>query len=128
MSDASHRGSSEVDPWNRLVMLIDSNLDMSIRNQRLLLELWGAGIRDAKLRDDGEQQWACYRAVLLTMVVESCNQGPFTPTLSPDDVVDMLLAILAGAMVPRVFRATSPVPDHFRTALLHQIAQMLGRA
>jgi len=128
MDEAGHRATSEVDPWSCLVILIDSNLSTSIRNQHLLLELWGAGIRDAKLRDDGEQQWAWYRELFLTMVVEGCNKGAFRPTLSPEDVVDMLLAILAGAMVQRVLQVRAPMPDHFRTALLHLLTQMLGRA
>jgi AcrR family transcriptional regulator len=115
------------DPWNRLVMLIDRNLNTPIHNHQLLIEFWRAGIRDAELRDYAQEHWACYRAPFLKTVVEGCDQGAFSPTLSPEDVVDLLLGMLAGAMVPRVLQFPAPTADRFRTVLLSQIAQMLGR-
>ena len=118
---------SEGDPWNRLVTLIDRNLNTAMYNHRLLIEFWRAGIRDGELRDYAQEQWACYRAPFLETVVEGCDTGSFTPVLSPEDVVDLLLATLAGAMVPRVLQFPAPTADRFRTALLNQVAQMLGR-
>jgi AcrR family transcriptional regulator len=119
--------SAEVDPWNRLVALIDRNLNTPIHNHRLLIEFWRTGIRDAELRQYSEEGWTRYRAPFLATVVEGCDAGVFTPTISPDDIVDLLLTTLAGAMVPRVLRFSSPTADHFRSTLLHQVAQLLGR-
>ena len=119
--------SAEVDPWNRLVALIDRNLNTPVHNHRLLIEFWRTGIRDAELRDYGQEGWDRYRAPFLKAVFDGCDAGAFAPTISPDDVVDLLLATLSGAMVPRVLQFPAPAADRFRSALLHQVAQMLGR-
>ena|SRR5690348_6242997 len=114
---------ADVDPWNRLVALVDRILNATDHNQHLLIELWRNGIRDAELRDECEEHWTSYRAQLLRTVVEGCNQGAFSPTLSPGKVVDVLLAMLAGAILTPVSST-----GRFRIALLQQLAQMLGRA
>jgi AcrR family transcriptional regulator len=120
--------SAEVDPWNRLVTLIDRNLNTAMHNHQMLVELWRTGMRDAELRDYGQELWGRYRTPFLATVVEGCDAGAFKPALSPDDVADLLLAMLTGAMVPRVLQFHRPTADQFRTALLQQLAQMLGRA
>jgi AcrR family transcriptional regulator len=117
-----------VDPWNRLVAMIDRNLNTPMRNHQLLLEFWRSGMRDAELRGYGQEGWTRYRAPFLTTVTEGQDAGVFTLTTDPDDVVDLLLTTLAGAMVPRVLDFPSPSADRFRTALLRQTAEMLGRA
>jgi AcrR family transcriptional regulator len=119
--------SSEVDPWNRLVTLIDRNLNTSIHTHQLLIEFWRAGIRDAELRDHGQELWACYRAPFLKTVVEGCDEGAFTPILGAENVVDLLIPMLTGAMMPRVLHFPSPTADRFRTSLLQLVGQMLGR-
>ena len=121
MGENGHR--AEVDPWNHLVELIDRNLDTTVHNQHLLIELWRNGMRDIELRDQCDEQWAGYRAPLLETVVEGCTQGAFSPTLSPGQVVDLVLATLAGAILTPVSSA-----DRFRIALLQRLSQMLGRA
>jgi BetI-type transcriptional repressor, C-terminal len=125
MGENGHR--VEVDPWNRpwnrLVALIDRYLDAAVHNQNLIIELWRNGMRDVELRDQCDEQWAGYRAPLLETVVEGCNQGAFSPTLSPGQVVDLVLAMLAGAILTPVSSA-----DGFRIGLLQQLSQMLGRA
>jgi len=128
MVDNSHRAECVADPWIRLVMLIDRDLNAPIQNQHLLIELRHAGMRDAKRRDHGEQYWTSHRECYMTTVIEGCNEGAFALTLSPGQLVDQLLAMLAGAMVHRVLQFSAPNAVHFRTALLHQLAQMLGRA
>jgi len=128
MRENGHRSNGEVDPWNRLVAMIDRKLTAPIDNQHRLIELWRDGMRDAELRAHGEERWAGYREPLLETVVEGCNAGAFTPTLSPEEVVDLVLAMLAGAMVTRVLQFAAPSADGFRITLLHQVAQMLGRA
>jgi AcrR family transcriptional regulator len=119
--------SSEGDPWNRLVTLIDRNLNTSIHNHQLLIEFWRAGIRDGELRDYAQEHWACYRAPFLETVVDGCDKGAFAPVLRPEDAVDLLLTTLAGATLPRVLQFPAPTADRFRAALLNQVAQMLGR-
>jgi len=121
MGENVHR--AEVDPWNRLVTLIDRNLNATVHNQHLLIELWHNGMRDSELRDLCEEHWASCRTPLLETVVEGCTQGVFAPTLSPGRIVDLLLAMLAGAILTPVSSA-----DGFRTALLQHLAEILGRA
>lgn len=119
--------NAEPDPWNRLVTMIDRNLNTPLRNHQLLLEVWRSSMRDAELRDYSEEGWARYRAPLVQAVVDGRDAGAFAPVMSPDDVVDLLLVWLAGAMVPRTLRFAQPSSDGFRTALLRQVSWMLGR-
>ncbi len=118
----------DVDPWNRLVAMIDRNLNTPERNHRLLLEFWRSGMRDSELRDYGQEGWTRYRAPFVATVVEGRDAGVFTLATDPEDVVDLLLASLAGAMIPRVLEFPNPSADGFRTALLRQTAETLGRA
>lgn len=119
--------AAESDPWNRLVALIDRNLNTPIRNHQLLLEVWRSSMRDEELRDYSEEGWARYRAPFVRTVIEGRDAGMFAPIFSPEDVVDQVLISLVGAMVPRVLHFPSPTADGFRTALLRQVALMLGR-
>jgi AcrR family transcriptional regulator len=116
------------DPWDRLVAMIDRNLNTPMLNHQLLLEFWRSGMRDEELRDYGQEGWTRYRAPFVATVVEGRDTGVFTPKADPDVIVDLLLAWLAGAMIPRVLAFPSPSADGFRTALLHQVADMLGSA
>ncbi|GLE52570.1 hypothetical protein ATCCBAA256_21330 [Mycobacterium montefiorense] len=118
---------TEKDPWNCLVAIIDRNLNTPVGSHQLLLEFWRSGIRDGELRDYGEEGWYRYRAPFLRTVIEGRDAGVFTPAVAPEDLVDLLLATLAGAMIPRVLRFPSTSADRFRTALLRQLAGMLGR-
>lgn len=119
---------AERDPWNRLVTMIDRNLNTPLSNHQLLIEVWRSSMRDAELRDYSEEGWARYRAPFVKAVTEGRDSGAFAPIASPDDVVDLLLVWLAGAMVPRTLHFRNPTADKFRTALLRQVTLMLGRA
>lgn len=118
---------AESDPWNRLVALIDRSLNSPVHDQQLLIEFWRSGIRDAELRDYGEESWARYRAPFLRTIVEGHDAAEFAPTASVEDIVDLLLAALGGAMIPRVLKFPNPSASRFRTTLLRQVASMLGR-
>lgn len=119
---------AEKDPWNRLVAMIDRNLNTPLRNHQLLIEVWRSSMRDAELRDYSEEGWARYRTPFVQAVIDGRDAGVFTPIASADEIVDMLLVWLAGAMVPRTLHLPSPTADGFRTALLRQVTLMLGRA
>jgi AcrR family transcriptional regulator len=118
---------AEKDPWNRLVAMIDRSLNSPVRDHQLLLEFWRSGIRDTELRDYGEESWARYRAPFLRTIVEGHDAAEFAPTASAEDIADLLLAALSGAMIPRVLKFPNPSASRFRTALLRQVALMLGR-
>jgi AcrR family transcriptional regulator len=119
---------AEQDPWTRLVAMIDRNLETPLRNHQLLIEVWRSSMRDAELRDYSEEGWAGYRAPFVRTVIEGSESGAFTPVASPDEVVDLLLALLAGAMVPRTLHFPRPPADGFRTTLIRQLTLMLGLA
>jgi aconitase B len=126
IGENDHHATGGVDPWNRLVTLIDNNLNMPIHNHQLVIEFWRAGMRDAELGEYGKENWARYRAHFLETVVDGCAKGVFRPTLSPEEAVDLLLAMLAGIVITRVLQFRAPAAD-VRTTLLHAAAQMLGR-
>jgi AcrR family transcriptional regulator len=118
---------AESDPWHRLVAMIDRNLNTPLRNHQLLIEVWRSSMRDTELRDYSEAGWARYRAPFVRTVVEGRDAGVFAPLASPDEVVDLLLVWLAGAMIPRTLHFPTPSADRLRTALLRQVTLMLGR-
>ncbi|WP_186272169.1 TetR/AcrR family transcriptional regulator [Mycobacterium kubicae] len=118
---------AESDPWRRLVAMIDRNLNTPLHNHQLLIEVWRSGMRDAELRDYSEEGWARYRAPFVQTVIEGSDTGVFEPVGTPDDVVDLLLLSLAGAMIPRTLDFPTPSADGFRTALLRHVATMLRR-
>jgi AcrR family transcriptional regulator len=119
--------AAESDPWHRLVAMIDRNLNTPLQSHQLLIEFWRSGIRDAELRDYGEEGWKRYRAPFVRTVEEGREAGVFAPVASADDVVDLLFVSLAGAMIPRVLQFADTSADRFRTVLLRQVAAMLGR-
>ncbi|OBJ47987.1 TetR/AcrR family transcriptional regulator [Mycobacterium sp. 1423905.2] len=118
---------AESDPWRRLVAMIDRNLNTPLRNHQLLIEVWRSSMRDAELRDYSEEGWARYRAPFVRTVIEGRESGAFQPIGTPEEVVEILLRSLAGAMIPRTLHFPAPSADGFRTALLRHVATMLGR-
>jgi AcrR family transcriptional regulator len=120
--------ASEPDPWKRLVVMMERSLDAPVRTHCLMLECWRSGIRDSDLRSYSLEGWSRYREPFVTAVTEGRDRGEFTLSRSPDDMADLLLATLAGAMVPRVLQFTTPSRDRFRAAILGQTATMLGLA
>ncbi|TWF82290.1 TetR family transcriptional regulator [Pseudonocardia hierapolitana] len=119
--------AAEHDPWVRLVAMVDRSLDNPPRAQRMLVEFWRSTMRDDELRRYGIEMWERYRAPFLAAVGEGREQGAFTPTASPDDVVDLVLSALAGATVFRVLHHPAPPPGAgFRGVLLAQLRSMLG--
>ena len=113
-------------PWNRLVALIDRNLTTPVTVHVLLIEFWRAGIRDSELRDYGEEVWRRYAEPFVRTVIEGCDAGEFTPSGNPEDIVELLLRSLAGAMFPEVLRFQARSESTFRTLLLEQLTAALG--
>lgn len=113
-------------PWNRLVALIDRSLDSSESTRRMLIEFWRAGLRDEELRGYSEEVLGRYKEPFLRAVTEGRDNGTFTLAYSPDEVVDFLLAALAGTMIPRALRHSHPSTEAFRGILLSQTRQTLG--
>jgi AcrR family transcriptional regulator len=120
--------NAETDPWDRLVALIDRSLSAPVDVHRLLMEFWRSGIRDAELRDYGEEVWVRYRAPFVQAVADGRDAGVFAVSTTAEDVVDVLLAALAGVMIPRVLRFSNASADRFRTTLLRQVAAAVGWA
>jgi AcrR family transcriptional regulator len=118
--------AAERDPWDRLVALVDRSLHSSERTQQMLLEFWRAAIRDAELRDYSRDLSARYRGPFIRAVIDGRDQGAFTVVDDPEDVVDTLIAALAGYMLPRVLAHPTPTRAGFRTVLLAQLGASLG--
>jgi AcrR family transcriptional regulator len=120
--------AAEADHWNRLVAIIDRSLSAPLDVYQLLIEFWRSGIRDEELRGYGEEVWNRYRAPFARTVADGRDAGVFALATTPEDVVDQVLASLAGAMFPRVLHFSSPSADRFRAVLLRQTAAAVGRA
>lgn len=118
---------SDVDPWNRLVAIIDRHLDMPMRSHLLFIEFWRAGMRDAELRAHAQEGWVQYRAPYTRIITEGRDNGSFAPRVSPVEVADLMLTSLAGRMLNRVLLLPAPSAGSFRSAFLRQTAEVLGR-
>jgi AcrR family transcriptional regulator len=117
---------AEPDPWNRLVALIDRSLHNPERTQQALIEFWRTGVRDEELRAYSREVRERYGEPFLRAVTEGRDEDVFTPAHPPADVVDFLMAALAGVMVPRMLRHPTPSVDSFRRVLLSQMRLALG--
>lgn len=117
---------AETDPWRRLVGLVDRSLHNSESTRRILVEFWRSAMRDDELRDHSAEVWARYRAPFLAAVGEGARRGEFTLAHDAEAVTDFLLTALAGLIVSRVQRHSTPTPTDFRVVLLAQLRLMLG--
>ncbi|WP_179120021.1 TetR/AcrR family transcriptional regulator [Streptomyces tsukubensis] len=117
---------AESDPWAQVAALIERSLGEPESTQRILFEFWHAGIRDEEIREYGVELQARYRAPFVDAVTQGQERGAFSFTHRPDDVVDLLLAALAGVMIPNMLHHPSPSPAGFRRILLSQTRAVLG--
>jgi AcrR family transcriptional regulator len=118
--------TTEPDTWKRLVAMIDRSLDLSDRDQQMLVEFWRSAMRDDELREYSAEVQVRYRAPFLAAVREGGERGEFTLTHSPEDVSDFVISVLAGAIISRVLHHATPSPSDFRDVLLSQLRLMLG--
>jgi AcrR family transcriptional regulator len=118
--------AAEHDPWNQLVALIDRSLRTSEHTQQMLVEFWRAAMRDEELGEYSRNLQARYRGPFLRAVNNGSDQEVFHLEHDPEDVVDVLLAVLAGIILPRVLHHPTPAADGFRAVLLAQLATSLG--
>jgi AcrR family transcriptional regulator len=118
--------TTELDPWERLVAMIDRSLELPDHARQMLVEFWRSAMRDDELREYSAKMQMRYRAPFLAAVREGSEQGVFRLIHRPDDVVDFVLSALAGAIISRVLHHPTPSPSDFRGVLLPQLRLMLG--
>ncbi|MEU8377998.1 TetR/AcrR family transcriptional regulator [Streptosporangium sp. NPDC048865] len=118
--------ATEPDPWRRLVAMIDRSLGLPDPARQMLVEFWRSAMRDDELRAYSVEMQMRYRAPFVAAVREGGEQGAFRLTHRPDDVADLVLSALVGAIVSRVLRHPTPPPAGFRDVLLSQVRSMLG--
>lgn len=118
--------SATTAPWDRLVALIDRSLGTPAATRRMLMEFWRAAMRDEELRGVSEDFIKQYRAPFLDTIRHGRDTGAFTLTEDPHAIADLLLATLAGAILPAVLGHSGPTPGTLRRVLLGQLAATLG--
>jgi AcrR family transcriptional regulator len=118
--------TTELDPWERLVAMIDRSLELPDQARQMLVEFWRSAMRDDELREYSVEMQMRYRAPFLAAVREGSEQGAFRLTHRPDDVTDFVLSALAGVIISRVLHHPTPSPADFRGVLLPQLRLMLG--
>jgi AcrR family transcriptional regulator len=114
------------DPWDQLVALIDRSLQSPDQTDRTLVELWRAATRDEELREYSDELRSRYRGAFVQAVNAGHDQGTFELDHDPDDVVDVLLAVLAGGIFSRALDNPQATGEGFRAVLLAQLAAGLG--
>ncbi|WP_089213893.1 TetR/AcrR family transcriptional regulator [Streptosporangium subroseum] len=118
--------TTELDPWERLVAMIDRSMGLSDHDRQMLVEFWRSAMRDDELREYSMEMQMRYRAPFLAALREGSEQGAFRLTHEPDDVADFVLSVLAGAIISRALHHSTPSPAGFRGVLLSQLRLMLG--
>ncbi|GAA4592223.1 hypothetical protein GCM10023194_53440 [Planotetraspora phitsanulokensis] len=118
--------STDLDPWERLVAMIDRSLELPDHSRQMLVEFWRSAMRDDELREYSVEMQLRYRAPFLAAAREGSEQGAFRLTHRPEDVADFVLAVLTGAIISRVLHHPRPSPADFRGVLLSQLRLMLG--
>jgi AcrR family transcriptional regulator len=118
--------TTELDPWERLVTMIDRSLELPDHARQMLVEFWRSAMRDDELREYSVELQMRYRAPFLAAIGEGSEQGAFRLTHRSDDVADFVLSVLAGAIISRVLHHPKPSPADFRSVLLTQLRLMLG--
>lgn len=117
--------AAEEDPWTCLVALVRHGLRNSLAADRMLLEFWRAAMRDEELRAYTAALRDRYREPFVTAVAEGCRTGAFRARHEPDDIVDVLVVCLGGAVLPRVHQQPTVLDEGFESVLLAQLADSL---
>src|ERR1700744_494698 len=134
MRDASHcerellerLAAGEPKPWNRLVALVDRSLSTPLNVQIAMLEFWRCGIRDPEIREYGTEMWNNYSRAFVHTISDGIEDGVFTTPNRPEDVVELLLRTLSGALFPRVLGFPARSIKRFRQVLLADLAASLN--
>lgn len=118
--------AEEADPWTRLMALVARGLKTALDVDRMLVEFWRAAMRDDELREYAEVLRTRYRGPFATAVAEGCQSGAFRTRYEPDDIVNVLVASLGGAILPRVLDQPDVLGAGFKEVLFGQLADSLG--
>jgi AcrR family transcriptional regulator len=118
--------SAEPDPWRRITALVSHSLHMSERARRIVLEFWRATIRDDELREYCVELQERCREPYLRAIADGRDHQVFMLRHDPQDVVDVLMAVLCGLSHPWAVQRARPSIEGFQDVLLAQLAATLG--
>ena len=117
------------EPWDKIVGLIDELTgEPDLRGHSTTwLEFCASASRHAQLRAPVLRVYASWRRILIGAVNEGVALGTFSPTRAPEDVVDVIDAVVDGLHVATAVRLSTMSPSRFRDLVLH-VARVLLRA
>jgi AcrR family transcriptional regulator len=118
--------AAEPHPWRRIVALVSRSLDISERDRRIQLEFWRATIRDDELREFCDGMAPRCKEPYLRAVMDGAAQGMFHIEQDPQDIVDVMKAVLCGLSHPWAAQRARPLLAGFRDVWLGQLAATLG--
>lgn len=114
------------EPWERLVALVERSLSTPTAARRMVMEFWCASMHDEELRSKTVEFTGRYREPFLAAVVDGERAGAFAPRNDAEEVVDVLIVTLGGAIVPDVLAHRGPTRETLQRVILHQLAAALG--
>lgn len=122
--DHATRGS---DPWQKIVGLIDElTNEPNLRGHSTTwLEFCASASRHSQLRPPVLRVYSSWRRILVGAVDEGVALGVFSPVCSPEDVVDMIDAVVDGLHVATAVRLSTMPPSRFRDLVLHAARALL---
>ena len=122
------RAARETDPWQKIVGLVDELTgEPDLRgHSSTWLEFCASASRHARLRPPVLRVYSNWRQILVGAVNEGVALGAFSPARSPEDVVDVIDAVVDGLHVATAVRLSGMSPSRFRELVLHVARLVLG--
>ena len=114
-------------PWEKIVGLVDELTgEPDLRGHSTTwLEFCASASRHPRLRPPVLSVYSSWRRILVGTVNEGIVLGAFAPSRSPEDVVDMIDAVVDGLHVATAVRLPGMSPSRFRDLVLHAARVLL---
>lgn len=122
-----NRMADLVDPWRRLVAIVDTALTGydAEGTGRLWIEAWRFGMRDAEMREDVHRDYAAWRGLIAEVIRAGVAAGRFGTKMPPERLAVLALALLDGLGVPLAVADPEVPTTEARGAALAALAELL---
>lgn len=120
-----------VDPWDRLVRIVDAALggfaDGAGESGRLWVESWRFALRDSELRVDVLSDYKAWRLLVSNAVKDGQASGVFDGLPDPAVVAVQTIALIDGVGLPAALGDRPLAGRAARTLVLGALSTLLGR-
>lgn len=121
--------ASHKNPWDRLVDLLDELMTSTDAGAHsvTVTEFCASASRHPQLRRHVASVYENWRQILRDAIVDGAATGDFRPSMSPEDVADVINALLGGFEMEIAVGGGILVPQRFRDLALEVAARLVGK-